>query len=108
MPLPVWAESNAYFGGAEPWEKEKNAFVDEEHEVSVSLEEKDGMIRLVTDINSYLPEAEMISSDKLGEAFEPEERFEAPDGSDIIFDTDYYGNKRKDRITAGPVQEVAE
>ncbi len=108
MPLPVWAESNAYFGGAKPWEKEKNAFVDEEHEVSVSLEEKDGMIRFVTDINSYLPEAEMICSDKLGEAFEPEERFEAPDGSDIIFDTDYYGNKRKDRITAGPVQEIAE
>ena len=37
-----------------------------------------------------------------GEAFEPEERFEAPDGSDIIFDTDYFGKKRKEKTVAGP------
>jgi hypothetical protein len=50
----------------------------------------------------YLPEASIITSDTLGEAFEPEERFEAPDGSDIVFDTDYYGNKRGDVTVAGP------
>jgi hypothetical protein len=44
----------------------------------------------------------MITSDILGKAFEPEQRFEAPDGSDIIFDTDYYGNKRTGEIVPGP------
>ena len=29
----------------------------------------------------------MVNSDVLGYAFEPEERFENPDGTDIIFDS---------------------
>ena len=44
----------------------------------------------------------MITSDILGKAFEPEQRFESPDGSDIIFDTDYYGDVREDLIIPGP------
>lgn len=44
----------------------------------------------------------MICSDTLGEAFEPEQRFEEPNGDDIFFDTDIYGNKRSGKIIAGP------
>ncbi|MCR5251834.1 MAG: right-handed parallel beta-helix repeat-containing protein [Lachnospiraceae bacterium] len=102
MPLPVWTGGNAYFNGAQPCDIEKDAFVDTEHEVSVSLREENGEYRLVTDLAAYLPEASLICSDTLGEAFEPEERFENPDGSDIVFDTDLYGKKRS-RVTAGPV-----
>ena len=38
----------------------------------------------------------------LGEAFEPEERFENPDGSTIIFDRDYFGNHRSLKAVPGP------
>ena len=44
----------------------------------------------------------MISTDTLGMAFEPEQRYEAFDGSDIIFDTDINGNKRDGKLCAGP------
>ena len=44
----------------------------------------------------------MITSDTLGMAFEPEQRFENPDGSDIIFDTDIDGAKRSGDVTPGP------
>ena len=47
----------------------------------------------------------IISSETLGTAFEPEERFENPDGSDIVFDTDFLGNKRNEDISAGPFAE---
>ena len=45
----------------------------------------------------------MISSDTLGMAFEPEQRFETPDGKEIVFDTDYFGNARGKVLAAGPV-----
>lgn len=44
----------------------------------------------------------LISSDILGKAFEPEERFENPDGSDIVFDRDYLGETRSLKILPGP------
>ena len=47
----------------------------------------------------------LITSDTLGKAFEPEERFENPDGSDIIFNTDYLGNHRGTQIIPGPFAE---
>ena len=35
-----------------------------------------------------------VNSDFLGFAFEPEQRFENPDGSSIMLDVDYFGRKR--------------
>lgn len=102
MPLPVWTGGNVFFNGAKPCDKEVNGTVDTEHTVKLELIEKDGEYRLDTDYLQYLPEGEMISSDTLGMAFEPEQRFETPDGEDIIFDTDYRGRKRPEHPVAGP------
>ena len=102
MPLPVWTGGNAFFNGAKPCDKEEGGYTDEQHKVSVSLKEENGEYRVVTDLAQYLPEVSLIFTDTLGEAFEPEERFENPDGSDIIFDTDYYGRKRTEKTVAGP------
>lgn len=44
----------------------------------------------------------IISSDILGEAFEQEERFENPDDSDIVFDSDYLGDHRGVITIPGP------
>ena len=35
-------------------------------------------------------------------AFEPEEKYENPDGTPIIFDTDFLGKKRGSQPIAGP------
>ena len=35
-------------------------------------------------------------------AFEPEEKYENPDGSPITFDTDFFGKKRSGTIIPGP------
>ena len=56
-----------------------------------------------SDLFRYLPKAQMISTDTLGMAFEPEEYFETPEGEKIVFDTDLYGAERSDTPVAGPI-----
>ena len=102
MPLPVWTGGNVFFNGAKPCDIEEGGTVDTEHEIKVELVEDNGEYKLDSDYDEYLPDAQMIYSDTLGMAFEPEERFENPDGSDIVFDTDFNGEKRTGRIVAGP------
>ncbi len=102
--LPVWADGNAYFSGAKAWKHEKNNLVDNQSKIYVELEEKDGHPVLRTNVYEHLGafHASMISSDTLGRAFEPEERYEQPDGTDIIFDSDYFGEHRGIHILPGP------
>ena len=44
----------------------------------------------------------MISTDTLGVAFEPQQKYENPDGSPITFDCDYLGNHRGADVIPGP------
>ena len=74
--LPIWAEGNIYMNGVRACRQEKKV------------------------------KCRMVTSDILGKAFEPEQRFEAPDGSDLVFDVDYYGNKRTGDIVPGPFADL--
>ena len=102
--LPVWIDGNVYFNGAKAWEKEQHNRIDTEHTVSVDLAEKDGKPVLETDLYQYLDgfRCGMIDSDILGRAFEPDQRFENPDGTAIRFDSDYLGEHRGLDILPGP------
>ena len=102
--LPVWADGNAYFNGAKAYMKEKTNLIDHSANVYVKLVEADGKYTLDTNVYEYLGEfkAGVIGSDILGYAFEPEERFENPDGSAIIFDSDYLGEHRGVAVIPGP------
>lgn len=44
----------------------------------------------------------MINTDVLGKAFEPEQKFENPDGTPIRFDADYFGKQRGINVIPGP------
>ena len=102
--LPVWLGGNAYFNGANVCKHEKDKLVDKKTKVNVSLTEKDGKYTLKTNVYSLLKEFKtgMITSDILGKAFEPEQRFENPDGSAIIFDSDFLGAHRGLEVIPGP------
>ena len=104
IPLPVWTGGNVYFNGAKPISKEKDFYEDKEHEIKIELITDGKDWKLDTNLFEYLPQnCSMINTETLGMAFEPEQCYENPDGSEIVFDTDIYGNKRTDRIAAGPV-----
>ncbi len=121
--LPVWAEGNLYFNGACPMSKEKPAYVNAVDHIEVGYEEipaaTDGSapatgtsaIKLKTNLydlvkSGKIPESAMhcklIRTEDIAPAFEPEENYENPDGSPIIFDEDFNGKKRGEKPFAGP------
>ncbi len=102
--LPVWVDGNAYFNGAQIYNREKHNLIDNKNEAKVTLVQEGDESRVETNVYGLLGDfsCDLITSDVLGKAFEPEQRFENPDGSLIIFDTDFYGRKRGDRILPGP------
>lgn len=97
-----------YFNGAQPCDKEENCIVDTEHEVWWELECRNGTCVLKTNLGEYLPEStlETISTETLGEAFEPEQKFENPDGTPIVFNKDYYGRHRAVKPACGPFEKM--
>lgn len=102
--LPVYTGGNVFFNGAKPCDKEVNYREDKEHEIYIHVVEKDGVYTLDTNLYEYIPEFEtgIISTELLGEAFEPEQKFENPDGTEIIFNEDYFGEAREINPLAGP------
>ena len=101
--LPVWTEGNTYIGGAKACKKEINSMVIMD-DAKVDIIDKDGEIYLDTNIYDLIKESNdrMINSDILGNAFEPDQRFESADGTDIIFDTDFFGDHRGVNVIPGP------
>lgn len=103
MPLPVWTGGNVFFNGSKPCDIEEDYTVISDHDVKLSLSINSPFDwKLDSDYMKYLPAGKIITSVTLGEAYEPEERFENPDGTDIVFDEDILGNKRGDKPVAGP------
>ena len=102
MPLPVWTGGNVFFNGAQPCDIEENGTVDTRHHITLELREEKGATRLISNFLEFLPEVQTITSDTLGFAFEPEQRFETPEGEGIVFDRDFYGRKRPQNPVPGP------
>jgi len=104
MHLPVWTGGNVFFNGAKPSSKEQDYTEDKEHTVSISVEEHEDGWYLKSDLYEamYAKADRVISTDVLGMAFEPEEKYENPDGTPVVLDKDYFGNIRGPEMYAGP------
>jgi hypothetical protein len=103
--LPVWISGNAYFNGATVSKHDAHHYeAGADKKVTVALERTEEGVCLKSELWSYLKgfTCGLISSETLGCAFEPEQRFENPDGSDIIFDRDYFGSHRGLSAIPGP------
>src|SRR5699024_5105145 len=89
--LPVYTGGNVYFNGAQPCDTEENFASYTEHEITWELDLENDHCVFKTNVYDFMPEihAPLVNTELLGEAFEPEQKFEAPDGSPILFDTDY-------------------
>ena len=105
--LPVYTGGNVYFNGAQPCNVEENYKEIKDQEIALELKEENGNIWLKTNIYDYLPvfETPAVSTEFLGEAFEPEQKFESPDGLPIVFDRDYFGMYTAKHPLSGPFAE---
>ncbi len=101
--LPVWVDGNAYFNGASVSKHEKNGLIAEQP-VQLTLAYEGERILLKTDLFAQLAQFRtgLVSTETLGEAFEPEQRFENPDGTPIVFDQDFYNAHRSVSAVPGP------
>ncbi|MDD3411469.1 MAG: right-handed parallel beta-helix repeat-containing protein, partial [Eubacteriales bacterium] len=108
--LPVWLAGNAYFNGATVCRHEQEKLVNTQDRVTVELTQREGKPCLQTNVYEALADYRVgvITSDTLGRAFEPEQRFENPDGTAIVFDRDYYGDKRGVATLPGPFASAAD
>ena len=105
--LPVWVGGNAYFNGATICKHEKDNLTGaKSNKAKISL--KGGVLKsnLAELIGEY--KTGVISTALLGAAFEPEQKFENRDGTDIIFNEDFFGNHRGTHVIPGPFAELAE
>ena len=106
--LPVWIDSNVYMNGAKEWKKEEKKLVVKRFKATADVVERNGKYVLVTNIFKKIADFScgIINTDILGKAFQPDQRFENTDGSDIVFNYDYYGKDRGVTTIAGPFAEV--
>lgn len=103
--LPVWINGNAYFNGARSWKHETERYTGpDDQKAYVNLIEEGGKYYIETNVYELLGgwKTDVIDSDVLGKAFEPEQRFEEPDGGTIVFNRDYFGNTRGMTTLPGP------
>ena len=115
--LPVWAQGNVFLNGAKPMSKERPTYVDSVNKVEIGYEEKDGKIWLKTNLYDLISEkkipanafeCKLMKTEDIPPAFEPEQNYENPDGSPIVFDTDFFGKKRGEKPVAGPFADSNE
>lgn len=113
--MPVWSKGNVFLDGAKPCKNEENYVCQEDAGLIYQVKEredaamlgKDGVIfeMNLSDIMGQIKQehaCDMVTTKTLGSAFEPEEAFENPDGSPIIFNEDYNGKMRASHVIAGP------
>ena len=95
--LPVKAENNVYIDGAVPYKKGVNELVDKQAESNIHFGDKTDGFYLIINVDKDVIDhkAKIIISTDLGEALVSEVAFENPDGTPILFDTDYCNRKRE-------------
>lgn len=102
---PVYINKNAYFNGAEPFEREKDKLVDREFDPKFSIIEKGDEVYL----SCLLPDdfgeivGDIHSTKTLERVRIVDAEFETPDGKELILDTDYLNLKKSERSPIGPI-----
>lgn len=106
---PYYSGGNVYFGKARPADVEKDAIQYAEDPAFSISEEPDGIyLNLTLPENCVLttPNSCLIDTARLGTTRISECAYENPDGSDLILDEDFLGNRRPQTPLSGPLEEL--
>ena len=106
---PVYLRGNAYLKGAKPYGREENTHVSD-MDPAVRIVETDGKTYLELNVEKEMLEipTEIYNSEKLGMPRITEAAYENPDGTPIVFDTDYLDQSRSGQPAAGPIEGLKE
>jgi hypothetical protein len=104
--LPVWIEDNIYYNHASPSSKDAdfNNMVGYDPGIQLLEENGSGYLQFSPDPAFFDFKVKLISGEILGKAKIPKTTFENADGSSLIIEEDYFGNKRSPGANlAGPL-----
>lgn len=105
---PVYINKNAYFNGAEPFERENDKLVDKEFNPKFNIIDQGDEVYLSCELPDSFENilGEVHSTATLERVRIADAEFESPDGSDMILDTDYLGEKRDNMSPLGPIANL--
>ncbi len=104
---PMYVNGNVYLKGAKKYPGEKNAVVLPDHDPEIKLEERGDKVFLHLRLPQSIKDMqnEVINTGMLGRVNTSDMRFVAPDGSSLLFNTDYWGESRnKENTWPGPFE----
>jgi len=93
--LPMFVNGNVYLNGAQSFMQEKNQLVLTGNP-NIKIEETEAgvILSLMIDESIARMNNQVVSTELLGKAMIPNQRFENPDGTEITIDADYFGKQR--------------
>ena len=107
VPQPAYINDNAYFVGAEPYDREKSHYVGGT-DPNVRIREDGRNVYLEMDVEDEFLQMQTgrYGTKDLGTPRITEALYENPDGTPIVFDTDYFGIPRGEGVWIGPFGEL--
>ncbi|MGD7046336.1 right-handed parallel beta-helix repeat-containing protein [Jeotgalibacillus proteolyticus] len=105
---PVYINHNAYFNGAESFERENECLTNKHYNPNVLIEEQGNDVYISIEVPEEIGSlsGDIHHSRTLGHVRIAEANFENPDGSDMVVDTDYFGEKRAEKSSLGPFAQL--
>ena len=103
---PVYISTNAYFNGAEGFDREKDGYTDKAFDPGVKILDEGGEVYLEFNIQKELLDvpAKIASTETLGTVRIVDAIFDDPNGKPIILDRDYTGARRTEKPVVGPIE----
>jgi len=95
---PMFVNGNVYVNGARVFKQENNQLIlDENPDIQIEETEEGIFLSMRVDESIARMKNDVVSTELLGEALIPKQRFENPDGTELFIDKDYLGKKRNSR-----------
>jgi hypothetical protein len=105
---PCFASGNVYCNNAAPFEKEAHGMVVPDN-LNIKIEDDGREVYLSFTWKELTGlQTEIVSTERLGKAKLPKQRYEQPDGNSIVFDTDYQGATRDAKPAPGALERLQE
>lgn len=107
--LPVWIDGNIYCNGATASEKDANFIDSPSYNPGLVLTEEDGhgYLKLTYERSFLEHNVKIITTALLGKAKIPKADFDNQDGSSLMIDSDFFGNKRtSENNPSGPFSNI--
>jgi len=105
---PVYIKKNAYFNGAEPFERENYKIVEKDFDPKLSIIDNGGEVYLSCNLPNDFENTlgEIHSTITLERVRIVDAEFDRPDGKDLILDTDFFDKQKTEKSTLGPIASL--